>query len=132
GRFASTALPPALLAHWSKLPSDLRKDVIVLLCGRKAWADQLLDAMSSGTLHRDDLNENDVRRMLAFRDAALSAKLEKVWGKLRPQTPEKIEQQVRKFRAQLADMPADRVVGRAVFEKNCMICHKLFGKGNEV
>ena len=131
-RFESTAIPPAVLAHWPKLPSDLRKDVVVLLCGRKAWADQLLDAMSRGALHRDDLNENDVRRILAFRDAALSAKLEKVWGKLRPQTPEKIEQQIRKFRAQLADLPADRVVGRAVFEKNCMICHKLFGKGNEV
>jgi putative membrane-bound dehydrogenase-like protein len=131
-RFDNPKIPPAILAEWPKLTTDLQKDVIVLLCGRKAWADQLLDAMSKGTLHRDDLNENDVRRILAFRDAALSAKLEKVWGKLRPQTPEKIEQQIHKFRAQLADIPADRVAGRAVFEKNCMICHKLFGKGNDV
>ncbi|HEV3443841.1 MAG TPA: PVC-type heme-binding CxxCH protein [Gemmataceae bacterium] len=131
-RFDSETIPPALLAQWPKLSSDFRKDVIGLLSSRRIWADRLLEAIGRGTLHRDDLNENDVRRLLAFKDAALTAKLEKVWGKIRPQTPEKMDQQLRKFRAQLADIPADRSAGRAVFEKNCMICHRLFGKGNDV
>jgi len=131
-RFDSDAIPSAMLAQWPKLSPEFRPEAVLLLSGRKAWAERLLDAVGNGALKRDDLNENDVRRLLAFKDAALTAKLEKVWGKIRPQTPEKMDQQLRKFRAQLADIPADRVAGRAVFEKNCMICHRLFGKGNDV
>src|SRR5207237_7877788 len=45
---------------------------------------------------------------------------------------EKLEQQLAKFRRQLAELPSDRKAGQAVFEKNCMVCHRLFGQGYEV
>jgi putative membrane-bound dehydrogenase-like protein len=130
--FSSDKVPPAVLGQWPKLPQDLRKDVIVLLTGQKAWAGKLLDALGKGTLDRKDLTENDVRRILELRDVALSKKLEQTWGTLRAQTPEKVELLLRKFRQQLTDLPADRKAGRAVFEKNCMVCHRLFGQGNDV
>jgi len=130
--FDSEEVPAATLGHWQNLPADLRKEIILLLASRKAWADKLIDALHSGTVDRKDLSENDVRRILAFNDKALTDKVEKTWGKLRDQTPGTVEDQLRKFRRQLADLPADRAAGRAVFEKNCMICHRLFGKGNDV
>src|SRR5262249_28066729 len=83
-------------------------------------------------LTSQDLSENDARRMLAFKDAALTKRVEQVWGKLREQTPELVEQQLAKFRKQLAELPGDRALGQAVFEKNCMVCHKLAGKGHDV
>ena len=121
-----------MLIQWPNLSTELRKETIVLLSSRKSWAGRLLDAVQKGTLDRKDLTENDVRRILAFKDKSLVDRIEKTWGKLRDQTPEKVEHQLHKFRQQLADLPADRSAGRAVFEKNCMICHRLFGKGNDV
>ncbi len=130
--FESDDIPSALLAQWAKLPADLRTEAVGLLTGRRGWAAKLLDALEKKTLTRQDLSENDARRMLAFKDAALTKRVEQVWGKLREQTPKQVEQQLAKFRKQFAEMSGDRQAGQAVFEKNCMVCHKLFGKGHEV
>jgi putative membrane-bound dehydrogenase-like protein len=130
--FDSERAPAVLLAEWPKLPPELRTEVIGLLVGRRPWANALLDALEKKTLTRQDLTENDVRRLLALKDAALTKRVEGVWGKLREQTPEKVEQQLAKFRKQLADLPGDRKAGEAVFEKHCMVCHTLRGKGHAV
>jgi putative membrane-bound dehydrogenase-like protein len=128
----SEKVPATLLAQWPKLPAELRTEVIGLLSGRRGWARSLLEAMQKKELTRQDVTENDIRRILAFRDAELAKKVEQVWGKLREQTPQKVEEQLVKFRKQLAEHPADRKAGQAVFEKNCMVCHKLRGQGHDV
>jgi putative heme-binding domain-containing protein len=130
--FDSDRVPSAFLAQWPKLPADLRTEVVGLLSSRKGWAKAMVDGMTKGTPAKQDLTENDVRRILKLGDDELAKKVEKVWGKLRAQTPEKVEALLEKFRKQLAEMPADRKAGLAVFEKNCMVCHKLNGKGHEV
>jgi putative membrane-bound dehydrogenase-like protein len=130
--FDQDEVPAKLLAEWKKYPSDLRTEVIGLLSGRRSWAKALLDALKKGTPGKQELTENDVRRILALKDAELAKKVEAVWGKIRERTPEKLEQQLAKFRKQLAEVPGDRKAGQAVFEKSCMVCHKLGGKGHEV
>jgi putative heme-binding domain-containing protein len=130
--FNSDKIPTTLLTDWTKLPASLRTEVVDMLCGRKSWAIQLLDALKNGTLTKQDLSENDVRRVLSHNDAELTKKVESIWGKLREQTPAKVEEQLVKFRGQFAEMPGDRKAGQTVFEKNCMVCHKLKGQGNEV
>jgi putative membrane-bound dehydrogenase-like protein len=130
--FDSDKIPAALLAEWSKLPPDQRTDVVGMLCGRKKWAGALLDVLKKGTLTKQDLSENDVRRIIAHNDAELTKKVEAIWGKLRERTPEKVEEAIAKLRGQLAEHPGDRKTGAMVFEKNCMVCHKLRGQGHEV
>jgi putative membrane-bound dehydrogenase-like protein len=130
--YDSPKIPDALLADWSKRPAALRTEVVGMLCGRKMWASALIDALKKGTITKQDLSENDVRRILAHNDAELTKKLESVWGKLRERTPAKVEEAIAKLRGQLAEHPGDRKAGRAVFEKNCMVCHKLRGEGHEV
>src|SRR5262249_19589458 len=130
--FESDQVPTVFLAQWQRLPSDMRTDAIGLLVGRKSWAGALLAGLQKGPLTKQDLSETDVRRVLAFRDAHLTKKVESIWGKLREQTPAKVEEQLVKFRRQFAEMPGDRKIGQAVFEKNCMVCHKLKAQGNEV
>jgi putative membrane-bound dehydrogenase-like protein len=130
--FDGERIAPTLLAEWKRWPPALRTEVIGLLTGRKPWARHLLEAVVKGALDPKDLTENDVRRILALKDAELTKKVEAVWGKLREQTPEKLEAQLVKFRKQLAEQPGDRKAGKAVFEKNCQVCHKLNGQGHEV
>src|SRR5262249_56270603 len=100
--YDSDKVPAALLADWPKLPSDQRTDVVGMLCGRKTWAGVLLDALKKGTLTKQDISENDVRRILVLQDAELTKKVETLWGKLREQTPAKVEEQLAKLRRQLA------------------------------
>jgi putative membrane-bound dehydrogenase-like protein len=130
--FDSDKIGTTILAKWSKVPPTLRMEIVGMLCGRKNWAGALLDALKKGTLTKQDLSENDVRRIIAHNDAELTKKVEAIWGKLRERTPEKIEEAIAKLRGQLAEHPGDRKVGATVFEKNCMVCHKLRGQGFEV
>ncbi len=130
--FDSDEIAPAILKAWLDLPQELKKEAVVLLTGRKSWAGALLDAVKTKAIDPKEITENDIKRILAHRDQALSQQVEQSWGKLRERTPEHIEQQLAKYRAQLHDMPGDRRAGRAIFEKSCMVCHKLFGEGHTV
>src|SRR5262249_15999273 len=81
--FGNDKISAALLLDWPKLPRELRTEVVGMLCGRKSWAGALIDALKKGTITKQDLSENDVRRILAHNDAELTKKVESVWGKLR-------------------------------------------------
>jgi hypothetical protein len=66
--FDGEQVPGSLLAEWPKLPAELRKEVILVLSGRAAWANALMDAVQKGTdkpggLTRQELTENDIRRL---------------------------------------------------------------------
>lgn len=130
--FQGTEVPQALLPKWRDMPAPLRREVINLLTGRADWARPLLEAVRSGTIKREELTENDVRRILALKDAAVADLLERSWGKLRERTPDNIEEQIRKYRQVLAEKPGDRAAGKVVFDKTCATCHKLFGQGHNV
>src|SRR5262249_26112607 len=64
-----------ILAAWSSMPPELRTEVVGLLSGRGAWAHALLDDMIKGTINKQDLSENDIRRILARPDADLVKKV---------------------------------------------------------
>ena len=130
--FTSSDIAPKVLATWTKASPELRKEIVLLLVSKKPWAGELLDALKAGTVKKEDLTENDARRILAFNDKALSDKLEAAWGRVRTQTPANIKQMLDKYSAQLQDLPADRAAGKAVFAKTCQTCHKLFGEGHTV
>lgn len=132
GSFESPEIPAALTKALPTMPAALRKEAILLLATKRAWAGALLDALKAKAITREELTENDVRRILAFNDKELTERVEAVWGKLRTQTPENIKQMMAKYTDQLRDLPADRAAGKAVFAKTCQTCHKLFGEGHSV
>jgi len=132
GNFDKDDIAARLLTSWMKLPPLLQREAIGLLSSRRSWAHALVDAIARKTIARQELTEGDVRRLLALRDHELTKKIELHWGKLREGTPAQLEQQLARLRGQLMDQPADRAAGKAVFEKNCMVCHKLHGQGHDV
>ncbi|MER3415804.1 MAG: dehydrogenase [Gemmataceae bacterium] len=132
GTYEEPGLFADILAQWSRLEPALRKDAIQVLTTRRAWSQELLEAVRSGSVDRTELTENDVRRILALRDDSLTRLATEVWGALREQTPQKVAEQLARLRQLLAELPGDRQAGRAVFEKHCAVCHKLFGNGHEV
>jgi putative membrane-bound dehydrogenase-like protein len=130
--FDSPQVPTRVLEQWSKLSPSLRKEAVLLLTGRKPWAMALMQALQAKRVDRAELTENDVKRILALRDPELTKATEAAWGKMRESSPAAVEQQLVQFRQLLAEQPGDRVAGKAVYEKNCMVCHRLRGEGHEV
>ncbi len=130
--FEADDIASTMIKAWKQIPAEMKKEAIILLTGRKTWASALLEAVKAKQIDAKDLTENDIKRILAHRDLALARQVEQCWGKLRERTPENIEQQLAKYRQQMHDLPADRLAGRAIFEKTCMVCHKLFSEGHTV
>ena len=90
--------------------------------------------MEGGRVPRRDLSIAIARQLLAFGDPKIGARLEAVWGKIQPTSKSKAAL-VAKYKSLLGssqDAPADPSRGRAVFNRTCLSCHKLFDAGGDV
>ena len=124
-------------SSWASIRSyteSERADAIATLAARPAWALALLDAIERGRIPRRDLSVSIARQLLALADPRIRPRLEAVWGKVQPTSKAKAAL-VGKYKAVLAstqDRPADPARGRAVFNRACLSCHKLFDAGGDV
>lgn len=111
--------------RWKNFNVAARVDVLDVLCARVEFASALLDACAAKTIARDEVGVPAVLRMRKLNDAALNTKVEAVWGHVRERTPDDIKVQIEKMHGVAKD-------GAKVFEKTCMPCHAIFGKGSHV
>ncbi|MBL9122947.1 MAG: c-type cytochrome, partial [Planctomycetaceae bacterium] len=121
-----------LLDHYPRLPPDAQPAAIEVLCARRAWGSELLDAIEDRAISRDALNANQVRRLLKSADEKFADRVRAVWGTLRTERNPEREQTIGSLRKLLAATPGDAQRGVAVFQKSCAQCHKIYGQGEEV
>jgi putative membrane-bound dehydrogenase-like protein len=126
-------IPGLILDHYATLNDGEKSDAIATLTSRPAYAMALLDAMEAGKVPRRDLSAFAARQLLTFNDKALTDKLTKVWGSLRPKQ-DKSALMAKYFGIVPPDAlkRADRSHGRVVFNQTCAKCHTLFGEGGKV
>jgi len=130
--YGSPDVAQGMLKRWKDLPPNIRVDCLDALCGRKESALDLLNAVASGAVARGDITENAVRRMRELKIPEVTQKIESTWGRVRDRTPSDIQAQIDKMRKVVLDGTGDAAAGSKVFEKTCMLCHTLFGKGAQV
>jgi putative heme-binding domain-containing protein len=123
---ASTALDAALRAA----PENSQAKLASALAAGHDGAERLLQSISEGKVTPRVLQDKALReRLAAARVSDLDARLVKLTQGL-PALDQKILDTIQSRRgAFLAAAPAAQA-GAKVFEKNCLACHKLEGKGN--
>lgn len=131
GKSTSPVLAERLLTFYASLDS-LQPRAIELLAGRAAWARRLLEAVGRGDVAPGDVNQNQVRRMLATRDAEVARLVAAVWGTIREERDPQREQLIDRMKLFFRTHPGDAVQGQAVFTRVCGQCHKIYGVGEEV
>jgi len=132
--YADDATPRLILGHYAALPPPERDDAVATLAARPASALALLDAVEKGTVPRRDLSTPIARQLQALDDRQVAAKLEQVWGSVRPASGPTAALAA-KYKALLsadALKNADPSRGRVVFGRTCLQCHKLYGEGGDV
>jgi putative heme-binding domain-containing protein len=126
-------IPNLILSHYEQFTAIEKSDAIATLTSRPAFAMALLDAMEAGKIPRRDLSAFAARQLLTFKYNALTEKLTKVWGTLRPaQDKPALMAKYFGITAPEALKKADRSHGRLVFNQTCAKCHVLFGEGNKI
>jgi putative membrane-bound dehydrogenase-like protein len=128
------ATPEAILRVYPKLAASERDDAVATLASRPAWALTLLDAVRRGAVPRRDLSTSVARQILEFRASKLTSALQQAWGTLRPTSPDKANL-IAKYKAIMASSespPPSLDRGRALYDRICSQCHRLFGHGGDV
>ncbi len=119
-----------ILGRYAKLSDPEKLDAISTLTAREKTALALVTAVEAGTINKQDLSEFDIRQLQRFKEPKLKELVNKVFG-AKPSTAERAKQ-IAEMKAKILEADASKSSasrGRAIFTKNCISCHKLFGEG---
>lgn len=123
-----------LAANYRYFHPSERPAALETLISRPAFAQALLDQVAAGKIPRSDITAFHARQIQGLGSPSLSRRLSEVWGELRTTSSDRREQ-ISTLKARLDSKTldsADRSRGRAVFEKACASCHRLYGLGGDV
>ena len=131
-RLEDPGLAVKLLPLLSNVPLTVRDSLVDTMTQRPVWARTLFETVDTGKLPSGAVGVNQVRRVLGFKDPALTALVTRTWGSLRTDRDPGREKLVRSIGEIIRAMPGDPVKGQVVFARACGICHKIYGIGQEV
>jgi putative heme-binding domain-containing protein len=132
-RYADERIATRVLQVYATWPETERHHLIQTLCARPATALALLDAMAAGQIERQAISSMTARQLSALGEP-VQRRLAEVWGEVRPASADSAAL-IQAFRTQLTPdrlAEADVRRGRAVFQRTCQKCHKLFGEGESI
>jgi putative membrane-bound dehydrogenase-like protein len=122
-----------VLDLYADLDSAERQDAISVLGTRRSFALELLDAIGSGVVDRDDVSAFALQQLRAFRDQTIQGRVNALWADDAEQLSKSDE--IARYKAQMTpDFLARGNVhaGRRLFERTCSKCHTLFGEGGSI
>ncbi len=133
-RFYDPQTIQRMLGRYQSIKYEGRQALLDTVCSRKEYVLLLLTAIDKQQIPQQDVSAFHVRQLRNFRDAQVEKKLNEVWGQTR-ETPEKKRAQIEGYKTLLTAerlKQADLTQGRALYEKTCAKCHRLFGTGGNI
>lgn len=132
--FNHTATPRLLLDGYESFDNDTRQDALQTLASRVKWGTALMDDVESNRIPRKEITAFTARQLQSLGDSQLSNRIALQWGEVRTTSAEKL-QTIAKYRKLLSPenvRKANLAEGRALFQKHCANCHRMFGQGGVI
>jgi len=104
------------------------------LAAREGKATRVMAWLAAKKLYVKDVPADAVARLREVRDPSLQKEVVKIWGE---QTADQAARRalVAQWKGKLTPevlAKSDKAKGRAIFDRTCAACHKLFGEGAEI
>jgi len=134
GAFEDAKTSSAILKIYAKLDTAGKRDALTTLASRVSFAKALMAAVARGVVKANELPADIVRQLRAHGVKDINATLDKVWGVSRS-TPAAKLAEIAKYKKLLeakVNRPDNLPRGRALFQRTCAQCHKLYGEGGEI
>lgn len=123
----------ALIEHWQQLSPIAALAAIEPLTANAESMGLLLDGIEQGSISKDLINTNQLRKWLSSDKEDLAARIEAMWGTVRVEDNAARQQLVAQTLLQLNDGARGSASrGALVFDRVCSQCHVLHGRGFEV
>lgn len=124
----ATNLGPMVLEHVVRLTPSAREAAFELLLSRSNLAAGLLDALEKGRIKLSELSLIQKERLSHYPDRRLRERAKSVIAKAQEVVSPDREKVLADY-ADVANAKGDPVSGKALFTKNCMVCHRYQGEG---
>jgi putative heme-binding domain-containing protein len=134
GAFEDAKTSAAILKIYTKLDTAGKRDALTTLASRVSFAKALMAAVAQGVVKANELPADIVRHLRAHGVKDINETLDKVWGVSRS-TPAAKLAEIAKYKKLLeakVNRPDNLPRGRALFQRTCAQCHKLYGEGGEI
>jgi putative heme-binding domain-containing protein len=119
----------AMLAAWPGLPTATRRAVIASALRWPAGVEALLSALEDDHISLQELDPAVRDALAALPDAQLKERAQKLIAELPP--PVDRQAVLARYEPELARQ-GDRARGATLFEKHCLTCHMVQGRGQRV
>jgi len=113
-----------LLARWSALSPDLRRQTVATLLGRVERLNTVLDEIEAGRIRLDDLNSTQINLLRTDSDASVRQRAMRLFGPLTPRRPAVLDSFAPALR-----LVGDANNGRQIFQARCANCHSPGANG---
>ena len=134
GAFEDAKTSSAIFKIYRKLDTAGKRDALTTLASRVSFAKALMAAVAQGVVKANELPADIVRQLRAHGVKDINEMLDKVWGVSRS-TPGAKLAEIAKYKKLLeakVNRPDNLPRGRALFQRTCAQCHKLYGEGGEI
>ena len=134
GAFEDAKTPAAVLKIYARLDTAGKRDALTTLASRVSFAKALMAAVTRGAVKANELPADIVRQLRAHGVKEINVTLDKVWGVSRS-TPAAKLAEIAKYKKLLeakVNRPFNLPRGRALYQRTCAQCHKLYGEGGEI
>jgi putative membrane-bound dehydrogenase-like protein len=132
GRSEGAWVATLLLERYPTLEQEIQSRAIEVLTQRPAWSKALLAQIAAKKLPAAVLNTTQIRKLQNSKDTTVAELVKKHVGTVREDRNPEREKVVGAMRKLLSEKRGDAVAGVAVFKKNCAVCHKMYGEGQDV
>ena len=125
--FKAKNIPKTLMKHYGKFNTQSRQAVIETLATRKEFANEIINSLKTGKIKKTEIPAYTARNL----ERILGQRFTKVYGKLQKVSKDKsalIASYKKKLQSS-AFKEADASRGRAVYNRTCAACHKMFDAG---
>ena len=124
-------LGSVMLEQLGSMTPTIREGAIELMLSRPAMAAELLTAVESGTIKFSELSLIQKQRLSEYPDGKLRDRAKSLLATGQENVSSDRKEVVAQF-ADLANEQGNAVNGKAVFTKNCAVCHRYQGEGTTV
>jgi putative membrane-bound dehydrogenase-like protein len=126
--FDDDAMATLLIDRYNRFSAAEKSEAIQTLASRRRSGRLLTDALARGAVPRRDLPASVARQLLRVVGTPFSD----VWGAVESANEEKAYSRYRGLLNDTAINAANTKNGRAIFQKTCGPCHKLYGEGGAI
>ncbi|HUG20596.1 MAG TPA: dehydrogenase, partial [Planctomycetaceae bacterium] len=121
-----------VVKRYPTLSKETQPVAQTLLSSRKVWSRQLLEAIDAGSIDKETLPLDLVRKMTIHSDDRIAALIEQHWDNLGGASSAEMQALIQKLSKEINSDSSDPYRGRVIYRESCGKCHLLYGEGGRI